>query len=148
MIFWRGWWTQHTAHVDAFPASTWLLTVICIFMCTSLFHSLIPSLRQNQKSLTPRLQHVFAWHWQVRSCSAGLRPLVTPLELRHGTLWSVKGPPRRESSTVGVWADRGLGVGRGFCQDERRYCISPAVCFASPTPRIWKSQYLLHCVSG
>lgn len=37
-----GWgrWSQHTAHVDAFPASTCLHTSICIFMCLSLFSSL------------------------------------------------------------------------------------------------------------
>lgn len=79
--------------------------------------------------------------WKVWPCSAGLWLLVTPPELSHGALWSVEGPPHRESwesyrTRQRTWGGGGCWLLGWWC------CSGPAVCSASQTqrkePRFWR----------
>lgn len=131
---------KDSAH-GAFPALT-CLPPINLHACV---HDAVPPLATplsgNQESLVQQQQ---LWlPWVLLLCSAGPRLLVTTTGAPTRSALKCPPPPlhlyplRKEKAAV-CWADWTPGGGRGDgggCQDESRYCGSPAVCSASPAQR-------------
>lgn len=120
----------NTTQVGALPASTWLLTVICIFMSPT--HSLTQSQPELANTQSPTcvclaLTSAILLSWALAACHPTGAPTWGALKCR--------GPPTWRKQYCRCMSRQGPGGGSGVCQDERRCCGSPAVYSASPTPR-------------